>query len=194
MLRAPLDRVVGVAAVPMLDPLERADRLDRGALEVGIALERPGGREAGQAPGTLRRDPLVEHGVPQVGARVEQRGLREALALGGFEPGPELQDEVRERVAARPAVDHVVRVVERVVEPGPERVARARPLAVRGLKDGPGGPKRWGASNAGAVPSVRPWGAGMVEIGIQSRDDKTMGRLGHDESKEISIPVRHLAC
>jgi hypothetical protein len=66
------------------------------------------------------------------------------------------------------------------------RSARARPLAVRGLKDGPGGPKRWGASNAGAVPSVRPWGARMVEIGIQSRDDKTMGRLGHDESKETA--------
>src|SRR5205814_3738168 len=40
VFRTPLDRMVGIAPVLVLDRLEHADRFDRGALEIGIRLER----------------------------------------------------------------------------------------------------------------------------------------------------------
>ena len=147
VLGAPLERVVREAAVGVLDRLE-ARRRPRCAARSSSAsaLERKGPGQAGQAPGALRRDALVEHGVAQVRARVQEARLAEGPLVVGREARAEREHELGQRVAARAAVDHVVGVVERVVAPGPERVAGARALAPQvgqeppALLDGERGP------------------------------------------------------
>ena len=129
MRGAPLPRVIGVAAVVVLDLRQDLHRAQGGLLEQLVLLRAPGRGQARQTPGALGRDALVEHGVAQVGAGVAQAGLAEGLQLRREELLGQFSGQEGQGVGAGAPVDDRVRAVEGVVAPGPEGEAGARPLA-----------------------------------------------------------------
>ena len=81
VLTAPLCWVVGISTVRELNALQNTDRLDRGALELFVSLQGVRARQPHEPPSSLRGDPLVEHGVAEVGARVTEARLSEGLPI-----------------------------------------------------------------------------------------------------------------
>ena len=128
---APIERVVRVAAVVVLDALEDPDAFGDRELEHVVPRQRPSPGHSGHRPGALRGHPLVENRVAQVRLRVEHARALERLALGVRHAVPEGQDQLGQRVTAGCPVDHVVRAVVRIVPARPEGVARRLALTLQ---------------------------------------------------------------